>query len=329
MKKTSFSGEIMKRSSVLSLFLAIVLVFALTACKPTVQEPSSSVSEPESSSQIIDPNWPVSVGGETIDAKPVAVASLSPALTELLFDMGYGTAVTAVSDYCNWPAQVQNLPKTGSAQQPDIKAIVTAAPDVVVTHTQLSEQDLIALQQANIPVVVLQRARLPENLLDLYVDIARLMEGEEDGPEAGKTFYNLQMGRVEALKARVDAAVRESGKTTSVSYLRLLDYTVATGDTFEGAMLEAVGFENAAKAYGNWTWPADLTDKYKPDYIFSDLSITMKMLEQNKNYKNLNATIHDLWGAYDFTAFERQGVRMFDILEDMVDLVYGQPTSTT
>jgi len=311
----------MKYRSVFSLFLVFILLFTLTACKQE-PAPSSSASEPESSSEIIDPNWPVEVRGETVAEAPSAVVSLSPALTELFFDMGYGDSIVAVSDYCDWPARVESLPDAGTAQKPDLEAISAAQPDVVVTHTQLSEQDLIALQQKNIPVIVLERARLPENLKDLYVDIARLMEGEEAGSEAGKSFYNLQMGRVEALKTRVDAKVRESGKKTSVSYLRLLDYTVATGDTFEGAMLEAVGFENEAGAYGNWTWPADLTSQYAPDYIFSDLSITMKMLEQNKNYKNLNATIHDLWGAYDFTAFERQGVRMFDILEEMVDLVY-------
>ena len=102
----------------------------------------------------------------------------------------------------------------------------------------------------------------------------------------------------------------------------MLDFTVATGDTFEGAMLETIGFENVAGAYGGWTYPLDFISQYDPDVIFCNEDITIPMLEQNANYKGLQATIHDIVYSYDFTAFERQGKRMFDMLEDMAKKAY-------
>ena len=66
--------------------------------------------------------------------------------------MGYGDQITGVSDYCDWPESARNLPQLGTAQQPDLDAIRAEEPDVVITHTDLSENDLIALQQADIPV---------------------------------------------------------------------------------------------------------------------------------------------------------------------------------
>ena len=192
----------------------------------------------------------------------------------------------------------------------------------MITHTQLSEQDLIALQQADIPVVVLSHARQPEQLKDLYTDLGRLFSGEQTGFEEGVGFYNEQIGRVESIKGKVDSYVRAGGKRLSAVYLRMLDFTVATGDTFEGAMLQAVGFENEAGAYGGWTYPADFISQYDPDVIFCNEDITIPMLEQNTHYKGLQATIHDIVYSYDFTAFERQGKRMFDMLEDMAKKAY-------
>ena len=76
----------------------------------------------------------------------------------------------------------------GTAEQPDLDAVRADKPDVVITHTDLSENDLIALQQADIPVVVLSRARLPEDLKDLYVNLGRLFEGEQAGSERARPF---------------------------------------------------------------------------------------------------------------------------------------------
>ena len=144
----------------------------LTGCGDSSDSSSLPEEEPENL------EYPVSIGDETIPARPEKVVSLSPALTELCFDMGYGDQITGVSDYCDWPESARNLPQLGTAQQPDLDAIRAEEPDVVITHTDLSENDLIALQQADIPVVVLSRARLPEDLKDLYVNLGRLLEGE-------------------------------------------------------------------------------------------------------------------------------------------------------
>ncbi len=309
----------MKQKRILPFLLALLLAFGLTGCGK--DEPESSSSLPEEPQSL---EYPVSIGDETISEQPEKVVSLSPALTELCFDMGYGPQLIGVSEYCSWPEQVQNLPRMGTAQNPDLDAIRAAGPDLVITHTQLSENSLIALQQADISVVVLSSARQPEQLKDLYTDLGRLFSGEQTGSEQGIGFYNQQMGRVESIQEKVDAYVRAGGKRLSAVYLRMLDFTVATGDTFEGAMLEAIGFENEAGSYGNWTYPADFISQYAPDVIFCNEDITIPMLEQIAHYKGLQATIHDIVYSYDFTAFERQGARMFDILEDMAKKAYPE-----
>ena len=150
----------MKQKRILPFLLAAALLLGLTGCGDSSDSSSLPEEEPENL------EYPVSIGDETIPARPEKVVSLSPALTELCFDMGYGDQITGVSDYCDWPESARSLPQLGTAQLPDLDAIRAEEPDVVITHTNLSENDLIALQQADIPVVVLSRARLPEDLKD-------------------------------------------------------------------------------------------------------------------------------------------------------------------
>lgn len=313
----------MKQKRILPFLLAAALLLGLTGCGDSSDSSSLPEEEPENL------EYPVSHWRRN-DSCQAGKGSLPfSGADRVCFDMGYGDPDTGVSDYCDWPESARNLPQLGTAQQPDLDAIRAEEPDVVITHTDLSENDLIALQQADIPVVVLSRARLPEDLKDLYVNLGRLLEGEQAGSEAGKAFYNEQIGRVESIQQKVEAYVRGGGKQLSAVYLRMLDFTVATGDTFEGAMLEAVGFENVAGAYGGWDYPLDFVGQYDPDVIFCNEDITIPMLEQNANYKGLQATIHDIVYSYDFTAFERQGKRMFDILEDMAKKAYPDAFAET
>ena len=87
----------MKQKRILPFLLAAALLLGLTGCGDSSDSSSLPEEEPENL------EYPVSIGDETIPARPEKVVSLSPALTELCFDMGYGDQITGVSDYCDWP----------------------------------------------------------------------------------------------------------------------------------------------------------------------------------------------------------------------------------
>ena len=50
--------------------------------------------------------------------------SLSPPITETLFEIGAGDQVVGRSDYCDFPPQVKDLPPCGSALQANAEAII-------------------------------------------------------------------------------------------------------------------------------------------------------------------------------------------------------------
>ncbi|MFW5450169.1 MAG: ABC transporter substrate-binding protein [Methylophagaceae bacterium] len=83
---------------------------------------------------------------------PQKIISLAPSITETIFALGLGNKVIAVTDYCDFPSQVLNLPKVGGFINPNLEAIVALQPDLVILLAN-QQQTIDQLQQLNIPVL--------------------------------------------------------------------------------------------------------------------------------------------------------------------------------
>lgn len=82
--------------------------------------------------------------------QPRRIVSLVPALTEMLFAMGAGPQVIAVSSYDQDPPEVRQLPRVGALLDPDVERILALRPDLVLVYG--SQSDLMAqLTRAAIP----------------------------------------------------------------------------------------------------------------------------------------------------------------------------------
>ena len=81
---------------------------------------------------------------------PQRVISLVPALTEMVFAIGAGSRVVAVSSYDEDPPEVKSLPKVGALIDPDVERIISLRPDLVLLYG--SQTDLMTqLNRASIP----------------------------------------------------------------------------------------------------------------------------------------------------------------------------------
>lgn len=87
-------------------------------------------------------SWPPASAARAQTGTPTAptrIVSLVPALTEMLFDMGAGGNVVAVSRYDTFPRQVRTLPRVGGLLDPDYERILRLSPDLVITYGSQSE----------------------------------------------------------------------------------------------------------------------------------------------------------------------------------------------
>ncbi len=70
---------------------------------------------------------------------PRRIVSLVPAITEMLFAIGAGPQVVAVSSYDEFPPAVKALPKVGALLDPDTERILALRPDLIVVYGSQSE----------------------------------------------------------------------------------------------------------------------------------------------------------------------------------------------
>jgi iron complex transport system substrate-binding protein len=67
------------------------------------------------------------------------IISLVPALTEMLFAIGAGPQVVAVSSYDDDPPEVKKLPRVGALLDPDTERILSLRPDLVLVYASQAE----------------------------------------------------------------------------------------------------------------------------------------------------------------------------------------------
>lgn len=82
-------------------------------------------------------------------ASPERIVSLAPNLTEILYDLGVGNRIVAVTDYCDSPPAARTKPRIGGFVNPSLEAIASLRPDWVVMtedgNPQLLERRLRTL----------------------------------------------------------------------------------------------------------------------------------------------------------------------------------------
>lgn len=77
---------------------------------------------------------PSFVAGAQGTQPPKRIISLVPALTEILFAIGAGPQIVAVSSFDDDPPEVKTLPRVGALLDPDTERILSLRPDLVLIY---------------------------------------------------------------------------------------------------------------------------------------------------------------------------------------------------
>jgi iron complex transport system substrate-binding protein len=125
------------------------------------------------------------------------IISLVPALTEILFAIGAGPQVIAVSSFDDDPPEVLKLPRVGALLDPDTERILALRPDLVLIYGSQSELEE-QLETAGIRVFVYRHGGLGD------VGPAFRALGERTGraAEAARTWGEIDK-RLGAVRERV------------------------------------------------------------------------------------------------------------------------------
>ncbi len=167
------------------------------------------------------------------------IVSLCPSLTELVFDLGLGADLVAITKYCIHPADgVASIEKVGGTKDPDVARIVELAPDVVLVNEEENRrEDADALAAAGLTLA----NSFPKDALEtaaMVRDYGSVLHVPERAEAVARD--------IEQRSAAVAQRATERGATRSFLYLIWRKPWMACGaDTFPSALLSQAGGRNA------------------------------------------------------------------------------------
>jgi iron complex transport system substrate-binding protein len=124
--------------------LSVLFGLVLVACPPPASAPRGLVTVDDAGDSV------------RIVAPARRVVSLSPATTELLFAIGAGDRVAGRTRWCDYPAEAAAVPSVGDGLPPNIEAVLSRHPDLVLIYK--SAQNVEAVRQlaaAGVPTLQL------------------------------------------------------------------------------------------------------------------------------------------------------------------------------
>lgn len=171
--------------------------------------------------------YPVTAGGLTFNSSPETVGSLSPAVTEMLFELGYGDRLVCRSDYCDYPEEAEAVPAVGSAVNPDIDGIIKLSPALLITQSPIANKDITRLSQAGISVLSIPAPRSAEELMENYRSLSLIFSGSLEGEEKADRA-------TEDLRAALNEAKGSCESLVFIMNITDDGFSAATGDSFAG-----------------------------------------------------------------------------------------------
>lgn len=257
----------MKKS--IALLAALLMLFTLCACGKTAAPAATPAPAGEPAVDEIPVEEPAAVvtftdmtGREIVLAEPATkIVALTAADCEILYALGAGDMLVGRGEYCDYPAEVFEVPSVQSGYETNIEQIIALEPQVLLMSTMAQTEEQIAqLEAAGIRVVVSDA----QDIEGVYTAIEMIgaLTGKND--EAAAIVDGMKTAFADIEKT---AFTGEETVYFEVSPLEWGLWTAGKG-TFMNEIAEMMGLKNCFADIEGW---AEISQEQvlerNPDYI--------------------------------------------------------------
>ena len=331
----------MKKGSIKELIIAACMLLALLAgCSkqensadtqdevtlPMTEEQEPVVDGPEIPD---DDEGPVTVadmtGREiTLDAPAERVVALTAADCEILYALGAGDLLVGRGEYCDYPAEVLDVPSVQSGYETNIEQIIALEPQVLLMSTMAqTDEQVQQLEAAGVRVVVSDA----QDIEGTYTAIS--MIGELVGRQAEAASI------VESMQKTFDEIKANAGDGTKSIYFEVspLQYGLWTAGsgTFMDEIANMLGLTNCFADVTGW---GEISEEQvlerNPDYIvtismyFGEGPTPEEEILSRTGWENVTAVKDGKILNLQNNELSRPGPRLADGAKAMYDFVYGE-----
>jgi len=232
----------------------------------------------------------------TTQSPPQRIISLSPSATEVLYGVGAFDRVVAVSDYDEFPPEVEKLPKIGGWSNTNLEQVASLKPDLVVVAEAQASFVKDKLDALKIPTLVVPSRSVADALASIE------LIGRAVGKEAEAERLLAET------RAKLDAVRERTRDLPRVRVLCIVDrvpgtlrglYT-ATDGSFLAQLIEIAGGKSVApkteSGFGQISKEAvvslnpdviiDMVQSLEDSRLAEDPKLVWRELEQVKAVRN-------------------------------------------
>jgi len=262
-----------------------------------------------------------------IAKRPERIISMAPSCTEVLFAVGAGDRVVGVTEYCDYPPEVEGIEKIGGYSTPSLEKIVALEPDLIVgaygnpddvIYWLIDEKAHPGIQY---PVYSMNPKNIEEILAHIKVTGAITKCDEETSP-----LLDDLRERLDEIEAQTDLIGEEQRPRV---FYNIGDFFTAGDGTFINEIIETAGGTNiAAEKSGYFIMNLEeLIDK-NPQVIICDsgmgsMSEAKEDIINDPRLQIVDAVKNNRVYVIDGDLTSRAGPRVVDAVET-VNEDYGE-----
>lgn len=166
---------------------------------------------------------------------PQRIVSLTPSITELLFDLGLNQQIVGITNHCSYPeVKTRQKERVGELKNPDIEKIRALNPDLILGNRRENLKEVIEELRQDFPIW-LSDVKCVEDACSMIRSIGEIVEKQ---PSAQWLATKIE-------ERFAELGVEQKSKVKRVAYLVWRKpWMVAGSETFSSAVLEIAGLEN-------------------------------------------------------------------------------------
>lgn len=252
------------------------------------------------------------------------VVALTASDVEILYALGAGDTLVGRGEYCDYPAEVFDLPVVASGAETSVEQILSLAPDVVIMAKMAQTVEQVnALENAGVRVIVSDA----QDIAGVYqvIEMIGAIVGRND--EAAALVSGMQTAF-----ADIAANTGDAGKTVyfEVSPLEWGLWT-AGADTFMDELAQMCGLTNAFADVSGWVGISEEQVLARdPDYIvtitmyFGEGPTPVEEIMGRPAWQSLKAVQNGNVYNADSNEISRPGPRLTDAAEKLYAFICGE-----
>lgn len=262
----------------------------------------------------------------TIEKAPETIVSIQTSNTEIAFALGLGDKIIGVSDYDNYPPEVEKIEKVG-AQDINAELVLSLLPDMALVtdyHYKTHPDVLQKFEEAGIEVIVVGSAASFE---DVYSKIEMIGEAAGSKTEAEEIVTDMKE-RLQTIKDKAAGAVIDKKKVW-VEVSPAPDIFTTGQNTFMHEMLESIQAENAAGDQEGWVkMTEEEIVKLNPDVIITTYGYYVENptagVLKREGWAEVPAIKNGDIFDVDSDTVTRPGPRLIEGVETLAELIYPE-----